>query len=261
MTDHHQRNIARLAERIQQQPEYLALIVGGSVAKGLARDDSDIDVLLIATDEEFDRRQERKDYTVLLLDHCDYEGGYVDGKVVNRAFLDAVAERGSEPARSAFEGAFVAWSRGLDLMPLIERIRAYPEAERAPKMAAFAAQLLALRWYVGEAEKRNDLYLMTHVATEMTLFAGRLVLAHNRMLFPYHKWFWTYLERAEEKPEGFMKLARNLLACPSQARAAALFDATINWQDWGVDPERWGAMFMEQREWNWMEGRPPLEDW
>ena len=55
-----------------------ALIIGGSVAKGFARPD--------------------------------YDGGYVDGKIINQAYLEELADKGNEPSRAAFHGAFVAYS-------------------------------------------------------------------------------------------------------------------------------------------------------
>ena len=46
---------------------------------------------------------------------CDYEGGFVDGKIVNLAFLEDVAEKGNEPSHAAFEGAYVAYSHVPDI--------------------------------------------------------------------------------------------------------------------------------------------------
>jgi hypothetical protein len=44
-------------------------------------------------------------------DFCNYPRGYVDGKSVDLAFLREVAEKGSEPARAAFDGTRCAYSR------------------------------------------------------------------------------------------------------------------------------------------------------
>jgi hypothetical protein len=46
---HHQRVIDRLIDLFQDDPRFPAMIVGGSVAKGRAQPDSDVDVMLIAT--------------------------------------------------------------------------------------------------------------------------------------------------------------------------------------------------------------------
>ncbi|NNF40149.1 MAG: nucleotidyltransferase domain-containing protein, partial [Woeseiaceae bacterium] len=52
--DHHQRAIDRLADAYRDDPRFRALIIGGSVAKGYAREDSDVDFLIVASDEVFE---------------------------------------------------------------------------------------------------------------------------------------------------------------------------------------------------------------
>jgi len=52
--DHHQRAIDRLADTYRDDPRFRGLIIGGSIAKGYAREDSDVDFLIIATDEAFE---------------------------------------------------------------------------------------------------------------------------------------------------------------------------------------------------------------
>ncbi|MGD0165806.1 MAG: nucleotidyltransferase domain-containing protein [Gaiellaceae bacterium] len=55
----HERLIARVRERFSADPEVLALIVGGSVAHGLATPDSDLDVMLVLSDAEAAARVEQ----------------------------------------------------------------------------------------------------------------------------------------------------------------------------------------------------------
>lgn len=57
MRPHHIEAIEKLVAGIKQDKKFLALIIGGSVAKGMERDDSDIDIVLVATDEEFEKRK------------------------------------------------------------------------------------------------------------------------------------------------------------------------------------------------------------
>src|SRR5512143_1047394 len=197
---HHQRAIDRVIDRFKGDPNYLALLIGGSLVKGYGDENSDVDFMLIATDEEYARRESQRALTYFATDLCDYPGGYVDGKIVDVAFLEEVADRGSEPARSAFENVIVAYSQVPHLADLLGRISTYPEAGHADKTRSFYAQLLAMQWYVGEAEKRENRYLMMHTASELVLFGGRMILAHNRLLYPYHKWFLRRLQAAPHKP-------------------------------------------------------------
>ncbi|MHA1689586.1 MAG: nucleotidyltransferase domain-containing protein [Promethearchaeota archaeon] len=55
MKEHHERAIKKFVEYLKTQEQYLALIIGGSIAKGLERDDSDIDVILVVEDDYYER--------------------------------------------------------------------------------------------------------------------------------------------------------------------------------------------------------------
>lgn len=231
------------------------------MAKGTARPDSDLDFLLVVTDEAYAARSARGEHWVFHGDITDYEGGYADGKLVDLAFLEDVAQRGSEVARSAFVGAFAPFTRLSGLAELLRRIPVYPEQEREEKMKAFFAQALILHWYIGEGEKRKDRYLLTRAAADLSLYGGRAVLAYNRILFPFHKWFIHALETAPEKPAGLLELTRALLDRPCRTTSQAYLDALAGWRDWGVTHQEAVVRFMQDTEWNWRNGRAPLNDW
>jgi hypothetical protein len=262
MLAHHERTIQRLVERYGQDERFPALIVGGSVAKGLARPDSDVDVIFVATPAEFARRQAERDYFYhATAEFCDYPGGYVDGKVIDLQFLREAVDHGSEPARAAYAGAIVAYTREPEVNDLVARIPVYPEAEQQERMEAFYSQLVCMRWYMGEAVKRQDAYLRMHVAADMVLAGGRLILAYNKILYPFHKWFMTELRRAPLRPGDLPELAEALLADPTVATARAFFDSIVTYRDWGVPDHRAFSRFIEISEWNWRAGRPSLADW
>jgi predicted nucleotidyltransferase len=260
MRAHHQRVVRRLVDQFQDDPRFPAMIVGGSVARGWASDDSDVDVMLVATDEEFQRRLATGELGYVSTEPADYPGGYVDGKIVDVAFLREVADRGSEPARAAFLDAIVGYSRVPDLDALLARIPVYPEAERGAKMRAFASHLALFHWYVGEADKRQDPYLLSWTATNLVLYGGRLVLAHNRLLFPFHKWFMRQLRLAPDRPANMVELAEAVLRRPSRETALRFFECVSSFRDWGVPLSRAGVDFMLETEWIWRGGRPPLAE-
>jgi hypothetical protein len=257
---HHEHAIERLIERFQADPCFLALLIGGSLVKGYGSEDSDVDFVLIATDEEYARRLPERALTYYTTDLCDYPGGYVDGKIVNVAFLEEVADRGSEPARSAFENVIVSYSRVPQLDDLLRRITAYPEATHTAKIQSFHAQLLAQQWFVGEAEKRANKYLLMHAVSELVLFGGRMLLAHNRMLYPYHKWFLRRLQDAPQKPDGVMELINGLLQEPSKANADRFCEVILGFTAGPAPPEGWPARFMEDSEWAWGRGSAAVGD-
>ncbi len=257
----HEETVRRLIARYGNDPRYPALIVGGSVAKGWASDDSDVDILLVATDEEYAASLATGEVGYFNQELADYPGGYVDGKIINVAYLEEVADHGSEPARAAFLGAIIAYTRIPDLDALVARIAVYPEHERAAKMRAFASHMTLLYWYMGEAEKRHDPYLLSWAANNLVLYGGRLILAHNRLLYPYHKWFMRQLSLAPDKPADMLALAEAVLKHPSRETALDFYTAVNTFQDWSVSLHQAGADFIRQTEWNWRDGRPPLPDW
>ena len=259
--DHHQRAIDRLADSYRDDPEFRGLIIGGSVAKGFARDDSDVDFLIIATDEAFERRFAARDLFINRTDLCDYDGGYVDGKIVNLGYLEDLAERGNEPSRAAFEGAFTAYSHIPDLDALLQRIPVYPEAGHDERVKAFYCMAFMQHWLMHEAERHDNRYTVSRAAPQLALFAGRLVLAHNRTLFPFHKWLPRTLEAAPDKPGNLMACFNDLLENPGGASATALFELVRDFQDWGVTDLEAYTWFMTDVEWAWMTDKTPMEDW
>jgi predicted nucleotidyltransferase len=260
LEDHHRRVIERLREAFAEDPRFPALIVGGSVVKGLARPDSDVDALFVATDEEFSRRRGQRDHVFLSGDFTDYEGGYVDGKVIDMAFLRDVAERGSEPARWAFAGAELVYSREGEIPELLERITGYRREEAREKMEAFFAQVRIQRWFVSEAERHGDRYLLYRSAADLVLFAGRLVLAQNEALFPSHKWFLHEVRRAPRQPDGFCELIDAVLENPSDETAGRLEECIVADFDPGLSWTQLLTRHIEDREWNWRQGATPIED-
>ncbi|XXX77225.1 nucleotidyltransferase domain-containing protein [Sorangium sp. So ce134] len=258
---HHLRTVSRLVERLSADPCSEAIIVGGSQAKGLAKETSDIDFLWVVTDEEHRRRRATGELVYVASDEglVDYPGGYVDGKIVNLDLLQKTRERGSEPARSAFLGAMVAWSRRPDIDDLVREISAYPEHERAHKMLGFIAQLEAMRYYLESAEQHDNRYLLTWAASRAVLFGYRLILAHNRILYPYHKWVRAFVADAPEKPADLLRLADELIRAPGKSTGEAFCGAVLSFRDW-ERPAQWQTRFMDDSELNWLHAPPPLED-
>ncbi|MGI9432848.1 MAG: hypothetical protein ACR2PQ_11575, partial [Myxococcota bacterium] len=260
MREHHRRAIDRLTVELEADPRFLAALLAGSIARGTEIEDSDVDLILIATPEEYALRVPEADFSYLNTDVCDYEGGYAEAKVVPLSYLEEVAERGSEPARSAFVGASILCSRIPELESLLERTTAYPESRRIENVRSFCAQMMIWFWYISEAEKRSDRYLLLRSVSEFGLFAGRLILAHNRILYPYHKWFRHELEQAPDKPEELTEKLDHLLAEPSLENATPVLGAVMNFREWEQPARGFSGQFMEDSEWPWRRGAASVAD-
>jgi hypothetical protein len=259
MKPHHKRAIEKLTESLKADDRNLAVIITGSVAKGEERDDSDIDFILVVSDEEYEKRKRRNRIIFFDTQYCDYPGGYVDGKIVNLQFLKTVAERGTEPARDAFRDAFIAFSKIPELEDILKQIPVFQKSEKAEKIQSFIAQLEIAYWYIGEAERRKDKYLLTHAATDLVLYGGRLILAYNEILYPFHKLFINALKRAPEKPEQLIELIELLLKEPSSKNALSFYDAVKGFKKWRIRGLP-SVQFMLDTELAWVEGKPYIGD-
>lgn len=260
MRPHHERAIGKLADHFSNEPGYLAVIIGGSVAKGVETDNSDIDAILVADDELYERLKQENALTYFSIEFCDYPGGYVDGKIVNLEYLRAAAERGNEPTRAAFAGAFAAYSAVPEVHDLLARIPVYQTDEQEGKMRSFYSQFECAYWYLGEALKRSDRYLLTRAVADLVLYGGRLILAHNEVLYPYHKLFMTELEKAADKPQNLMELIRALLEEPGTESAAAFCQAIRGFRQWNQHPEPWPRRFILDTELAWIDNRAYVGD-
>ena len=131
----------------------------------------------------------------------------------------------------------------------------YPLAGREARLRAFFGQLEAWHWYCGEAFRLGNPYVLSHAVPNLVLFAGRLILAYNEVLYPYHKWFLRVLAGVERKPEGLLALIDAVLDRRDRDSIEALFDSVASFADWPRGHAGWGAQFMLDTELAWLDGR------
>ncbi|WP_168120420.1 nucleotidyltransferase domain-containing protein [Paenibacillus sp. HB172176] len=261
MREHHQVAVNNLIAHIKDQNEFLAIIVSGSIAKGTARENSDIDVYLVVTEDAFHERKQDNDLFYFNNELCDYPDGYIDGKIINMRFLEQAVLRGSEPTRASFAGSMVVYSRLPGLEALIKQIPVYPEHNRIRNITDFYAQVrLYGNYFANQALQHDNVYLASHSISSLVLFASRLILAHNRILFPCHKSLMTAVEKATDKPQHFIESANEILRAPTIEKVKAFVEQISSFQHWGITDSQAVSIFVENNEWNWLEQEPPLQD-
>jgi predicted nucleotidyltransferase len=258
MTRQHEDAIALARDRLMADPDVVALIVIGSVARGDARDGSDVDLVIVLTEDALRQRAARSELSYRPDDlgtRIKIGGGFVD---LN--FLHDVADRGPEPSRFAFLNARLVFSRSPAIAGVLERIPVYQESERVEKMISFVSQLPVHMSYLALGEYSHNAWLLAQTAVELVLFGGRLILAHNRILFPNRKQFIRVLASAPEQPDGLIGMVEALMTAPSIANAKRFHDAVMDFRDWTQAPEGAWARFQLDRETNWRETRAALAD-
>ncbi len=260
MYAHHAESITRMVDYFRTVPEVEALILGGSIAHGFASPDSDIDVMIVVSDREHEQRLAHGHLQFFDNQLCTYDGGYVDGKYLGYGSLSKLAESGSEPARFAFVDAQVLLSRIDRLEEILQAITRYPVERKSERVRRFYAQFEAWNWYANEGLRLNDRYLLGVSVAKLVLFGGRLILAHNEMLYPYHKWFLTVLERAPDKPGDLLACIASLHRQPSAETVRAFYEMVVNFRVWEVPDVGWPNQFMLDSELSWLSGATAIDD-
>lgn len=262
LSPHHAESIRNLVRALERDRGVEALILGGSLAHGFARPDSDIDVSIVVGSPEYQQRVRENRLTYYDESVCTYPDGYVDGKFVDVDFLRQVAASGSDPARYAYQDARILFSRVPDLAEVLAAITRYPVAEKPERIERFAAQLLAWRWFYGESRSKQSRYLEVLALQKLVLFTCRIVLAANELLYPFHKWMLRVTETATNRPPKLIADLEELLANPSVPLVDAHVRAVLAFYgvDYATADAAWSTWFMKDTELAWTSGFPPVDD-
>jgi polymorphic toxin system nucleotidyltransferase-like protein len=260
MYPHHTQSIQNVTDYFQRDPEVLALLLGGSLAHGFETETSDIDLMIFVSAEDYKKRFDENRIHFFTMGLTPYPGGYVDGKYSTRNFVQEVAEKGSEPARFAFAESQILINKIEGFEEDICKAAQYPQAGKAERIKRFYAQFEAWHWYCGEALQKKNNYLLGTSVSKFILFSGRLILAHNELLYPYHKWFLKVLEGANDKPEGLLENIQALNGNPTSETIETLYQKVKSFQPWIEGDFSWPSQFMLDSELNWKDGMTPVDD-
>jgi len=260
MHPHHIESIHRITDYFQRDPEVLALLLGGSIAHGFETPTSDIDIMIFVSEEDYKKRLAENRIHFFNRELTTYEGGYVDGKYSTQSFVKKVVENGSEPARFAFAGSKVLFNKIKGFEEDVRKAAEYPVANKAENIKRFYAQFEAWHWYCSEALRLNNQYLLGTSVSKFILFSGRLILAHNELLYPYHKWFLKVLEGAKEKPAGLLENIHSLNALSTTENIESLYELVKSFRTRIEGDFIWPTQFMLDSELNWLDGKTPVDD-
>jgi predicted nucleotidyltransferase len=259
MYSHHMDAIKAATEKLRAQDDVLGVIVGGSVAYGYAIEDSDIDIMIVYSDEEYEKRLKTGDIVYFETDSTHYEGGFIDGKATSAGFIKKVAEYGSEPAKFAFKNAIVTFDRAGGLEELVSAASRYPVARKAENIEKFYSQFQTWRWYFYEALKRGNRYLIDVSVMNYVLYAGRLILVFNETLYPYHKWFLRELDGVKHKPDGLLLCINATIEQKKPEHVEKLYNLISEFTQW-PNEKPWSVRFMLDSELGWLSGNIPVSD-
>jgi hypothetical protein len=254
MADHHERTIDRWVARAPARGA-VGVIVVGSVARGTAHADSDVDVYEVVRDDRYEAVVTDGPLSYVDREAADYPDGYVDVKVVSPRLLRRAVAEADEPLRASFMGARVAYDETGELAALVRDIVRVDDDHVNIVMRAMLAQAsLHGRYFLPHGLLTGDAALGAHAAVHAAYALGRCVLARHRVLFRGQKYLSEQLRSVGEA--GAADAINSLCAHPSIGAFSAAVEATV-----GTVPEPDAALsrFVLDNEWSWFTGTPVPE--
>jgi predicted nucleotidyltransferase len=261
MYAHHQRAIQCLKEYFAGQPGVLGVILGGSVAKGLERPDSDIDAMVVVTDARYKELQSQNLLSEVISGYCDYEGGYFDIKYMTKEYLLAAAQKGSEPTRNPFIKSRCILAPDPEIPSIVERIPVFQKQEKEDKMLSFYAALCLNRGYFWHYI--DDPILRARVVSDIAFFGLRLLLEDQEVLFPCAKSLMKAVERLPHKPQDILEKCRIFVENPCDETKDAFVDPILECISYRP-PEDYNQVlsrYVEDNEQWWYSSRPLIAEW
>jgi Nucleotidyltransferase domain len=258
---HHEDTIAAYAVKVIDQPDTLALIVVGSVARGTERANSDVDVYLVVTDGAFAAAQSARRVAYIETEAANYDS-YVDIKLASPRYLERAAAYADDPTRASFLDARIVFDHTGSMAATVARIVTLPDDVWQRRVHAYRCQArLYGGYFLRQAHERNDRFLLQHSAVHLCFAVGRVALAVNRTLFQGQKYLGATLSELADLPDGFLSAWHAVLADPTPDSAAVLTDTVDAWQGGPLSLEDTLSTFIIDNELVWLNGTVPPEFW
>ena len=262
MLKHHEESIQKLIKYFSNNQAVLAIILGGSVAKGLEKPDSDIDAGVIVTDSYYSELVKENRISECIFGHCTYENGYFDVKYFTKDFFKAAAIRGSEPSRNAFVKSYCIFCRDSDIENIVPKIGLFQESEKNEKMDSFYSAL-ALNYHYFWQVSKDNIYLRIRSASDIVLFGYRLLLQENGVLFPCHKSLFDTVAKLPRKPDNIIYKGECLLNNMRDEDAKSFVESILSFIKY-QPPKNWSEVltrFIDDNEMWWYTERPTIAEW
>jgi len=252
MLKHHAESLQIMREHFQGNDDVLALILGGSIAKGEARPDSDLDGMVIITDQAYAKRKAEGQLVEYISGKCTYPEGYFDIKYFDKNYLEAAAKLGSDPTRNSFVKSKVIFSSDSDIEKIIEQIQTYPQNEKLERILLFHSILrYASGYFYQSGIRNNDQYMLDKCCFEIVYAGLRMLYVHNEVFFPCHLRLIEYANRLAHKPDNIIDLAKAVNEKKDADSIKAFVDAILNFTDWGIEPSSYASVYIERMEQTW----------
>lgn len=263
MYKHHQDSINNFIEMKKKDPDILSIILGGSVARGEERENSDIDVMIIVNEKKYTDMLKANEISKCTGDGITYKEGYFDIKYFTKKYLKTAAEKGSEPTRNSFTGAKEIFSNDKSISEILHRIPQYPLHEKQERIKAFYSAYFLNKGYFWNQSQYDNIYLKLTSASDIVLFGVRIILAVNEILFSSNKRFLQTVASVPKKPERITALAEKFLHSINDKNKEIFCDAIDAFADEHINISSINELhnFVIDNEQWWYYNRPVIREW
>lgn len=253
ITQSQQQAIHYISKKFYQDKNVLAFLISGSIAHGFHTNYSDVDFNAVITNECYKKRYAENQLCYYEDGSQFYQGCYFDGIYISVEYLSLAIKQGNEPTRFALHDAVLMFDRTGIVADYIVKIGEH--CGGLENAIRFLAQFEVAKWLCGEGIAKESKYLIDVAVQKLILFGGRLILNHNKVLYPHNKWFLKALESAKKKPEGLLSLIDTMLTCKTQENILKFYEMIKNYHDWaeGRDVD-WGSYNLKDVNYRWMHG-------
>ena len=260
---HHREAVKELISIFREKEGVIALVFGGSVAKHMEREDSDIDAMVIVTEEFYERKRKVNCIAECIsMGDCAYPGGYFDVKYMTKDYIRDAAEKGSEPTRNSFIGSHVLFSADEEVTELVRRIPVFQKQEFEEKMLSFFSNLQLKYNYFLKA-CRPEGYMKLKVASEIVYSLYRMVLQENEILFPCNRRLEQFVKLAPDQPEHLVEYCEEFcrtLEDEPLDKAVEAWKAWTHYQ-YPTDSAVCQSRYCDDFEQWWRIPRPLVSEW
>lgn len=260
---HHREAVKELISIFREKEGVIALVFGGSVAKHMEREDSDIDAMVIVTEEFYERKRKVNCIAECIsMGDCAYPGGYFDVKYMTKDYIRDAAEKGSEPTRNSFIGSHVLFSADEEVTELVRRIPVFQKQEFEEKMLSFFSNLQLNYNYFWKA-CRPEGYMKLKVASEIVYSLYRMVLQENEILFPCNRRLEQFVKLAPDQPEHLVEYCEEFCRTLEDDPLDKALEAWKAWThyQYPTDSAICQSRYCDDFEQWWRVPRPLVSEW
>ena len=258
---HHEDTIATYAAKVIDQPDILALIVVGSVARGTERATSDVDVYLVVTDEAFAAAQSARRVAYIDAEAATYDS-YVDIKLASPRYLERAVAHADDPTRASFLDARIVFDHTGSMAAAVARIVTLPDDVWQRRVHAYRCQArLYGGYFLKQANERGDEFLLQHSAVHLCLVGRPRGAGGQPDPVPGQKYLAATLSELADLPDGFLAAWRSALEHPTPDTAAVLTNMVDAWQGGPLSLEDTLSTFIIDNELTWLNETVPPEFW